>query len=61
MSKTVKVTARIPLEILDLIKSESKRTGIGVQTIAGKIMTFGFNVAMDKAEKIKAEGGENNE
>lgn len=64
--KLVKVTAKIPEHILILFKSESKRTGVGIQSLAGQVLTHGFNMivkeqeAQSKAKDLKDPRGEQN-
>ena len=53
--KLVKVTAKIPEHILILFKSESKRTGVGIQSLAGQVLTHGFNMLIDAQNKQNRE------
>ena len=50
----VKVTAKIPEHILLVMKSESKRTGQGVQVLAGMLLTHGFNMIRQEQSKAQA-------
>jgi len=46
--KMVKVTAKIPEGLLIVIQDEAKRTGVGVQAIAGQLLTHGYNDIREK-------------
>jgi len=47
------VTAKIPQELVDILVSEAKKTGMGVQKLAGMILTHGFNDLKQKHEEQK--------
>lgn len=53
--KMSKVTAKIPLGLLEVLKVEAKRTGIGVQNIAGQLLTHGYNDIREKQRAAQEE------
>jgi len=54
----VKVTAKIPLGLLEVLKAESKRTGVGVQNLAGQLLTHAYYVIREEQAKAKEQKDE---
>lgn len=57
MSKA-KVTAKIDLKLLEILKIEAKRAGIGLQTLVGQVLMHGYNDLRMRQSKAKEENSE---
>lgn len=54
--KQCKVTAKIPAELLETLQAESRRSGIGLQKLAGGILIHGLNSLLKlREERLKNE------
>ena len=51
--KRVKVTAKIPDGLLTVLKTEAKRTGIGIQALAGQLLTHGYYDIRERQRNAK--------
>lgn len=52
--KMAKTTARITLGLLEVLKIEAKRSGVGVQALAGMLLTHGYNKLREEQRAAQA-------